>query len=116
MKASYNIRSEDIESLVKETATLLEKLDHLPPVGTSISLSEAEREYGIGKSTLGRWARQGWIATLKAPVAGGAERLVDEHYLAIAVRLYRALQGGAGKPLMRRIIGPHLKRQPQDTN
>ena len=101
---------------MKETATLLETLDHLPAAGTPINLSEAERQYQIGKSTLGRWARQGWIPTLRAPVAGGAERLVDEHYLALAVRLYRALQGGTGKPLMAKIIGPHLKRQPQDTN
>ncbi len=105
---------EAIGGLVEEMVTLLEKLDHLPAVGTPISLSEAERKYEIGKSSLGRWARQGWIPTLEAPVAGGAERLVDEHYLAIAVRLYRTLQGGAGKPLMRKIIGPHLKRQPQD--
>ena len=54
---------------------------------------------------------KGYIPTLREPIAGGAERLIDEHYVARAAWVFHnlGLAGRAGSNLMTKILDSKLK-------
>jgi len=83
---------------------LREKEKTFPPPGTPVSLSEAERRYGLLQETIGRWCRKGYIRVLQKPVARGAEKLVDEHDVARCAAIF-ARRRGRGSWIMRQVLG-----------
>jgi len=80
-----------------------------PPQGTPVSISEAARRYGIAQSTVSRWCQKGYIRVLQEPVAGGAEKLVDEHDVARCAAIF-ARRRGAGSWIIRQVLGAGRNR------
>lgn len=62
--------------------------------GCPISMSEANRKYGVGHSTISRWVKRGVLAAMARP---GREVYVDEAEVATCAKIYHASGGTKGK-------------------
>lgn len=106
------IRSGRIKTVMLSTGAILLKKSDIQPqwpsniedweeyqpfaiyAGEGISLSEAERLYGIPKQTLSRWANKGMIKRIGIC---GRSLLVDRAQVATLASLYRESGGHQGK-------------------
>lgn len=60
--------------------------------GTPISMSEAQRRYGVLQSTISRWVRDGLIDKIRQE---GRQVMIDEAQVATAATIYKS-NGGRG--------------------
>jgi excisionase family DNA binding protein len=67
--------------------------------GVEISMSEAERRYGVLQSTISRWVRDGLIAKIGKH---GLQVMIDEAQIATAATIYKNSGGGHGTWIFRK--------------
>lgn len=99
------VPTEHVEKVVKQL--IVDKNNHkrqpkpAPPEG-GISLSEAERRYGIPNPTISRWVRKGYIPVL---LRTNKELYIDETVIAKLAKAYQE-NPGQGKRTIKQNFNP----------
>ena len=70
----------------------------LPPRGTPISQRQAAAKYGVSMSTIGRWAKKGWVKVLDHGEGPRSIKLLDEHEIAYILVTNDVTQGSWTQP------------------